>query len=234
MIAPMPSAISDHAPSVRLSVPSPVARLSAMSESIDLVLNSEPATQCPLSCVTVENRTGLYTLSRARRRIRARDPRGLRSTSKSEITATDEAPALERRRSRARGSCRRSPRPASPCRWRTAPARARADRTPCPSCPCERPVPPPHTPPAMRALRRPVRWCGSRDRRQAAGPAMRAHVGQGKIRLPDVDAVRGRHRRDVGAVVDDDAERRRVAALRHGVANHAEQVRAAAGFLTDL
>src|SRR5918994_724146 len=62
MMAPMPSAMSDHAPSVRLSVPSPVARLSAMSESMDLVLNSEPATRCPLSCELENERDYIRSL----------------------------------------------------------------------------------------------------------------------------------------------------------------------------
>ena len=44
MMAPMPSATSDQPPSVRLSVPSPVAAASAIRRSIDLVRNSEPAT----------------------------------------------------------------------------------------------------------------------------------------------------------------------------------------------
>src|SRR5262245_56721790 len=40
MMAPMPSATSDNGPSVRLSVPSPLASASALSRSIDLVRNS--------------------------------------------------------------------------------------------------------------------------------------------------------------------------------------------------
>src|SRR5262245_11959205 len=51
MMAPMPSATSDHAPSVRLSAPSPVAADSAMRRSIDLVLKSEPATRSPHNSV---------------------------------------------------------------------------------------------------------------------------------------------------------------------------------------
>src|SRR6516225_4568272 len=48
MIAPMPSATSAIGPRVRLSVPSPVCADSAIRRSIDLVLNSEPATYPPL------------------------------------------------------------------------------------------------------------------------------------------------------------------------------------------
>src|SRR5436190_18086101 len=40
MMAPMPSATSDRGPSVRLSVPSPLASASACSRSTDLVRNS--------------------------------------------------------------------------------------------------------------------------------------------------------------------------------------------------
>src|SRR5262245_34343116 len=49
MIAPMPSATRADGPSVRLSVPSPLAAASDSRRSIDLVRNSEPATMCPLS-----------------------------------------------------------------------------------------------------------------------------------------------------------------------------------------
>src|SRR5262249_24581444 len=47
MMAPMPNATSAMGPSVRLSVPSRDAAASAMRRSMDLVLNSEPATTPP-------------------------------------------------------------------------------------------------------------------------------------------------------------------------------------------
>src|SRR4051812_44104764 len=47
MMAPMPSAMSAMGPSVRLSVPSPVAEASLKRRSMDLVLNNEPATNPP-------------------------------------------------------------------------------------------------------------------------------------------------------------------------------------------
>src|SRR5690349_8776577 len=47
MMAPMPRAMSDSGPRVRFSVCSPVAAASFIKRSIDLVLNSEPATNPP-------------------------------------------------------------------------------------------------------------------------------------------------------------------------------------------
>ena len=72
-----------------------------------------------------------------------------------------------------------------------------------------------------------------RETAEGVGARDGEHVREGEIALAHVHAVRGRHRGDIGAVVDDDASAG-IAAFRHGVANHAQQVGPAPGLLTDL
>src|SRR5262245_44090197 len=76
MMAPMPSATSCKGPSVRFSVPSPLAAASASRRSIDFVLNNEPATMPP---PTVESETPrLYGQSPPLARGRHRPKRDFR------------------------------------------------------------------------------------------------------------------------------------------------------------
>src|SRR5436190_21575589 len=60
MIAPIPSATSEIGPNVRLSVPSPVAPASAISLSMDLVLNSALATHPPIPVIVGSKVGALY------------------------------------------------------------------------------------------------------------------------------------------------------------------------------
>ena len=129
-------------PSVRFSAPSPVAAPSAIRRSIDLVRNSEPATMFPLSsCVKLRVRLSGkdardYTRLRPRfgaapaddQSARAR-ARASRRASRSEITATESAPAaMTAGRRLERDAADRHERPAG--RARTSRGAARTPSSP--------------------------------------------------------------------------------------------------------